>query len=553
MTDPWYKNAVVYAVDVEKYADSNGDGIGDLAGLTSRIDHIAGLGVTCLWLLPFYPSPRRDNGYDVIDHYSVDPRFGTLDDFIHLVHSAGERGIRVLIDIVADHTSVDHPWFCAARRDKHSRFRDYYIWTDSPPALPIGRQTAFPGEPGGETVWTYDPIARSYYYHRFYDFQPQLDMSNREVRRELERIIDFWLALGVAGFRIDALPIMFGHDPAVPRRRYPALWLRELRAYVQQRSETAALLGEVDLAPGQLSEYFGDGDGLHMLLDFYLDAHLFLALASERKDAVLTALRQLPAPPHPGQWVNFLRNLDELNLGWLTAEERELIYSRFGPDPDMRIYDRGLRRRLAPMLGGDRKRLELTWSLLFSLPGTPMLTYGDEIGIGENLEQPGRDAARVPMQWSSERNGGFSSVRSENLVRPVVSGGRFGYQTLNVRAQAQDEKSFLNWFKTLVAARRSCPEIGSGSWSVLDTGSPSVLAHQCVWKDGTVVMVHNLSREMQPIALDLRDHRRVTVQPIFGPPDICEPEPGVCAVEVEPYGYRWLRVLPTPDTREGSW
>jgi len=549
--DPyWYKDAVIYAVDVEKFADGDGDGIGDFRGLLERLDYIADLGVTCLWVLPFYPSPRRDNGYDVTDYFGVDPRFGTLADFVQLVRACGERGMRVLIDIVVNHTSDRHPWFVAARHDPVSRFRDYYIWADPPPAIPPGWANAFPGETDG--VWTYDAVARAYYYHRFYDFQPQLDMANDEVRHEVRRILDFWCALGVSGFRIDALPIMFGHDPCVPSPRYPQLWLRELRSHVSSVREDAALIGEVDLSPSQLSEYFGDGDGLHMLLDFFLDAHVFLALATECKDPILRSLRQLPAPPHPGQWVNFLRNLDELNLGWLTAAERETVYERFAPTEDMRIYDRGIRRRLAPILQNDRRRLELVYSLLFSLPGTPILAYGDEIGMGENLEQPGRDAVRVPMQWSRARNGGFSSAPKSRLVRAVLSEGAFGYQQLNVADQQRDSGSLLNWMRELIRARRSCPEFGHGSWSALESGTSAVLAHQCVWKDGKVIAVHNLSAEEQPLSLDLRDHHAFSLEPVFGVAQPCI-DGGRCAMSLPPYGYQWVRTLAAPEERRASW
>lgn len=390
MHEEWYKSAIFYAIDVEKFADGDGDGVGDFHGLLEHLDYIDQLGVTCVWLLPFYPSPRRDNGYDVTDYYSVDPRLGTLDDVVTFVRAAGERGIRVMVDLVMNHTSDEHPWFQAARRDRASRFRGYYTWTDSPDVLSphSGHGSAFPGEE--HSVWTFDETAGQFYYHPFYSFEPDLDFDNAEVVTEAHRVMDFWLSFGVAGFRMDAVPIMLGLDgPRVEQPRDPHGILRGFARLAAERRPGAVLLGEVDVDPGQLVKYFGDGDELNMLLNFLLNDSLFLALTTERSQPVLRALEQLPAPPPHCQWVNFLRNLDELNLGWLSAEDRETVCARLAPDEGMRIYARGIRRRLAPLLDGDRARLELAFSLLFSLPGSPLLTYGDEIGLGDDLSVPG--------------------------------------------------------------------------------------------------------------------------------------------------------------------
>lgn len=551
MHEPWYKDAVMYAVDVEKFADGDGDGVGDFKGLLGRLDHIAHLGATCLWLLPFYPSPRRDNGYDVTDYYGIDPRFGTLDDFTDVIQEAGARGIRVIVDLVMNHTSDAHPWFRAGRRDPRSRFGRYYIWEDAPPPVPLGWGSAFPGEES--TLWTYDDVARSYYYHRFYRYQPQLDAGNAEVREQMCRVMEFWLELGVAGFRMDAVPIMVGPDPAVGRYRDTHGWLREFRSCVAERRRDTVLLGEVDLDTDKLVEFFGEGDELNMLLDFFLDSHLFHAFATGRAEPVTRALRQLPAIPSDGQWANFLRNLDELNLGWLTPEERGVVYDAFAPEEGMRIYDRGIRRRLAPMLGGDRARLEMAFSLLFSLPGAPLVAYGDEIGIGDDLSLGGRDAVRVPMQWSAGENAGFSTAHKRQLVRPVVSTGRFGHKRVNVEDQRRDPDSFLNWMRRLVSMRRSTPEFGKGAWQSLTTGSVSVFAHQARWRNWTAIAVHNLSDKPATAHLEVRDHTDVLLDDLFGNGVQHMLDPlGVYTIELPRYGYQWYRVrVERPERR--SW
>ena len=552
MLDLWYKNAVIYAVDIEKYADSDGDGVGDIRGLHDRLEYIATLGVTCLWLLPFHPSPRRDNGYDVVDYFGIDPRLGDIDDFQALVQRAGELGIRLMMDLVMAHTSDEHPWFRASRRDARSRYRGYYIWSDAPRTVPVGHSSAFPGEE--TTVWTYDAEAHSYYYHRFYAFQPQLDFGNPEVRREAYQVMDFWLAMGVAGFRVDAVPMMVGPDPAVGGYRDTHGWLRELREAVTRQQPTAALLGEVDLATHQLVEYFGEGDEMNMLFDFFLNGYLWLALAIEDCEPLIKAMRQLPAGPRTCQWVNFLRNLDELNLGWLRPEDRERVYERFAPREEMRVYERGIRRRVAPMLR-DPRRAKLAWALMFSLPGTPMIVYGDELGLGEDLQAPGRDAVRPLMQWSSHRNGGFSSAAARALVRSPLDSGPFSYKRVNAEDQRGDPGSLLSFMTELIAVRRRCPEFALGEWHAFGTACRGVMAHHCIWKDGHVVAVHNLCGKPQEVEIDIRDHHVRQLLPLIGEGTERQVEEGVFSVGLDPYGFRWYRVSSRPD-KEGvtlSW
>lgn len=537
----WYKNAVMYGLDVATFQDSNGDGIGDFPGLISRLDYLADLGVTCLWLLPFFPSPNRDNGYDVTDYFGVDPRLGTFDEFRLFVHQAGERGLRVLIDLVMDHTSDQHPWFRAARQDPASRYRRYYTWTDSPPPPEPGKGNIFPDEE--PFVWTFDEVAGQYYYHRFYHFEPDLDVMCPEVREEIKHVIDFWLSFGVSGFRVDAVSHMIESplpltDPALVHD--PHRVLRDLRSFASSRRADVALLGEADVKPEELADFFGGGEELHLLYNFFMDNLLFLSLATGRAEPIERALRLSPVIPDECQWVNFLRNLDELDLERLTDEEREQVYDAFAPEKEMRIFGRGIRRRLAPMLS-DPRRVRMALSLLCSLPGTPMLIYGDEIGMGENLSLVGRNAVRTPMQWSSARHAGFSTAAQRALAVPVVTKGQFSYRRINVDRQTADQDSTLNAVKRLIRLRRQCPEWGWGASRVLTTGEPGIFAHSCEWKGQCLIAVHNLTDKPASVRLD---HEPGTaLVPLF--PSVPESHGDSYRLEVSSYGYGWYRVEKT--------
>ena len=539
--EPWYRDAIIYALDVEKFADSNGDGIGDFGGLTEHIDYLDQLGVTCVWLLPFYESPRKDNGYDVTDHYRVDPRLGTLSNFNRFVRAAGERGIRVVVDVVMDHTSDEHPWFQAARRDRHSRFRKYYTWVDIPPKGGFGHGSAFPGEE--YSLWKYDEVAGQYYYHPFYRFQPQLHMGNPDVKAELMRVLDYWISFGVSGFRLDAVPLMLGLDgPAVRPPRDPHGILQDARSLVSERRPGTLLMGEVDLSPRHLGAYFGEGDELNGMLNFTLNNYIFLAFAQESALPILRGLRMLPLPPEHCQWMNFLRNLDELNIQWLPEDERHLVWDLYAPDPDMRIYGRGIRRRLAPMID-NRAKLELAFSVLLGLPGTPVLVYGDEIGMGERLDLPGRDAVRVPMQWTGGHNAGFSTTEG-SLVRPLVDEGPFAYKTVNVEDQLADPDSLLSAVSRLIHARRDCPEIGRGDWHQLDSQCGEILCYQCTWRDGLVILLHNMCGEKRKHDLDIRDLRGETLEEVVSKgATVTSAGDRVFRLELEPYGYAWYRIV----------
>jgi maltose alpha-D-glucosyltransferase/alpha-amylase len=394
--DLWYKNAIIYCLDVEKYLDANGDGVGDFAGLTRKLDYLAGLGVTCVWLQPFYPSPNKDNGYDVSDYYGVHPKHGTLGEFVEFMNHAEQIGLRVIVDLVVNHTSTRHPWFQSARQDPHSPYRDWYLWSKARPR-DWNKGMVFPGVQ--TATWTRDARADQYYFHRFYDFQADLNTWNPAVRREIERIMGFWLQLGVSGFRMDAVPFLIERKGAgiAPRKDYEML--HEMRDFLQWRRRDAILLAEANVPPDESLEYFGDlGDRLQMMLNFPVNQRLFHAMATGDIAPLVRALESTFKRPQAAQWVNFLRSHDELDLGRLSVAQRRRVFEAFGPSKDMQLYDRGIRRRLAPMLDNDRRRLELAFSLLFTLPGTPMLQYGDEIGMGDDLSLPERECARTPMR-----------------------------------------------------------------------------------------------------------------------------------------------------------
>ncbi|HWG99210.1 MAG TPA: alpha-amylase family protein [Pilimelia sp.] len=544
MSDRWYPEAVIYCLDVDTFADSDGDGVGDFQGLIGRLDYLARLGVTCLWLHPIHPTPGRDDGYDVTDFYAVDPRLGTLGDFAELLHQAGNRGIRVIIDLVVNHTSDEHPWFVSARSSPDSPYRDWYVWSDTEPT-DRHQGMVFPGEQ--DETWTYDETAGAWYYHRFYAFQPDLNTANPKVRAEIKKIMAFWLQLGVAGFRIDAAPFVIEHTkPGEPQSPKDFHFLTELRQHVQWRRGDAVLLAEANVEPDQLAQYMADEGGsanrLHMLFDFMLNGRLMLALARGNPEPIVEALRDTPALPPGAQWATFLRNHDEIDLSRLTAGQREDVYAEFGPEPHMRVYDRGIRRRLAPMLGGDQRRLRLAYALQFSLRGTPVLRYGEEIGMGDDLSLPGREAIRTPMQWSLLPNAGFSTAKPDRLVRPVISEGEYGYERVNVTNQRCDPNSLLAWFERMIRTLREAPEVGCGRCAHIDLPNPpAVLAHRADAATGTMVFLHNLGPEdatadLSPLAAEA-DH------PIDVLTDREYPAVGdLSELPVAGYGYRWIRL-----------
>jgi trehalose synthase len=546
-SDQWWKNGVIYCLDVETFLDGDGDGVGDFAGLAERVDYLAGIGVSTLWLMPFYPSPDRDDGYDITDFTNVDPRLGTLGQCVELIRTAHDRGLRVIIDLVVNHTSTSHPWFQSARSSPDSPYRDWYVWADKKPA--DGKMTeTFPGEQDG--VWSYDRKARLWYLHRFYPYQPDLNFANQAVRDEIARIVGFWLQLGVSGFRVDAVPFLLeleGVEDQAPNVD-PHRYLKELRAFISRRKGDAILLGEVNLPAADQRRFFGDEDGdeLHMVFNFLVMQRIYLALVRQDATPVEEALAELPAVPFDSQWGTFLRNHDELTLDKLSESERQEVFDALGPEPDMQLYDRGLRRRLPPMLDGDPDRLRMAYSLLFSLPGTPVLFYGEEIGMGENLAVKGRSAVRTPMQWSDEPGAGFSTGDPSDFPAPVTD-GEYGPLAVNVEAQRRDPNSLLNWFERLIRRRRETPELGLGAWRTIDSDVDAVLTHRCDWDGSTVVALHNFSPDACRVTFALGDPDDLDLDEPVALHDLLD---GGCVeldgpevtLELGRYGYRWLRV-----------
>jgi maltose alpha-D-glucosyltransferase / alpha-amylase len=540
-SDLWWKNAIVYCVDTQSFLDTDGDGVGDLDGLTQRIDYLAGLGVTCLWLMPIYPSPERDYGYDVADYYGVAEKYGTLGDVVELVRTARERGIRVIADLVVNHTSIDHPWFQASRRGDPA-YRDFYVWSDTkPPNADEG--LIFPGKQ--ESVWTYDRAARRWYMHRFYPFQPDLNINNPLVRDEIHKAIGFWLELGLSGFRIDAVPFLIEQaDPGNPAVADPHDYLRDLHDFAVRRRGDAMLLAEANEPLDTIAGFFGErGDQMDMLFNFVVNQALYLAFVRRDATPVTDALRALPPIPPQGQWANFIKNHDEASLDKLTDAEREEVYAEFAPKASMRLFARGIRRRFPTMVDGDRRRMELAYSLLFSLPGTPVLFYGEEIGLGDNLSMTDREAVRPPMQWGDRPGGGFTTAPEGKLPRKLVRDGPFGYRTLNVEQQRRDPGSLLNWMEGAIRTRKEWPVIGWGEWQVLGTRNPRAMAHLATWQGTATLALHNFSDEPQRVTVRLpKDAAALRWGHTWGRGGAEAPafERGSLSCELEPYGYHWF-------------
>jgi maltose alpha-D-glucosyltransferase / alpha-amylase len=540
INDLWYKNAVIYCLSVATYMDADGDGVGDFKGLIRRLDYLQGLGVTAIWLMPFQPSPGRDGGYDIADYYNIDPRYGTLGDFVEFTHACKQRGLRILIDLVVNHTSNEHPWFREARSDPESKYRNWYVWAKKKPRN-AASGIVFPGYQ--TSTWTLDPSAKAWYFHRFYDFQPDLNTANPEVRAEILKIMGFWIQLGVSGFRMDAVPFVIakkGANVTRPSEQYDML--REFREFLSWREGDAIILAEANVPPATDMQYFGvDGGRLQMMFNFQVNQNLFYALATADNQPLIKALNATRPRPATAQWGLFLRNHDELDLGRLTEHQRQAVFTAFAPKATMQLYQRGIRRRLAPMLAGDRRRLELAYSLMLTLPGTPVIRYGDEIGMGDDLSLPERGAARTPMQWSAEPQGGFSTNRKP--VSPVITGGAYGYEHVNVAEQRHDPNSFLNWMERIIRMRKEVPEIGWGDFKVLRPGVSEVLALRYDWRENSVVVLHNLAAQPCEIALSVglegEDGLRL-VNLLSGDHSVAD-QRGKHHIVLEPYGYRWYR------------
>ncbi|WP_207430189.1 alpha-amylase family protein [Sabulibacter ruber] len=533
----WYKNAVIYSLDLETFMDLNGDGVGDFEGLTQRLDYLHALGVDTVWLAPFQPTPNKDNGYDIKDFYGVDPRHGSSGNFVEFMHIANKRGIKVIIDLVVNHTSDQHPWFQSARFGKDAPYHDWYVWSQKKPS-DWDEGMVFPGVQ--KATWTYDKQAKAYYFHRFYSHQPDLNIDNPDVREEIKRIMGYWLALGVAGFRVDAVPFVIEtQKPGDKQKVQRYEILEEMRRFLQWRRGDAIMLGEANVLPEETQPYFGEsGEGIHLMFNFYVNQYLFYALATGETQKLQEALEATRIKFPTSQWAVFLRNHDELDLGRLTEEERQKVFARFGPEENMQLYERGIRRRLPSMLG-NRQQLELAYSVMFSLPGTPVIRYGDEIGMGENLELPEREAVRTPMQWTANQQAGFSKV--EKLVHPVIDKGPYSYQYVNVEKQRRTPDSLLNWMTTLIRLRQECPEIGWGDWQILPTNLDAVLAMHYCWKGSSLLVIHNFAEKAHEVTLALQQAAEEKIIDLLANEESLADEDGCHHIMLEAYGYRWFR------------
>jgi maltose alpha-D-glucosyltransferase/alpha-amylase len=539
--DLWYKNGAIYCLSVGTYMDANGDGIGDFKGLLRRLDYLHGLGITAIWLMPFQPSPGKDDGYDVADYYGVDPRYGTLGDFVEFTHGCKQRGIRVIIDLVVNHTSDQHAWFKDACKSKDSLHRDWYVWSDKKPAN-ANTGMVFPGVQ--KSTWTRNKEAGAWFFHRFYDFQPDLNTSNPRVQAEILKIMGFWIQLGVSGFRMDAVPFVIATKGAKVRKPVEQYdMLRSFREFLQWRKGDAIILAEANVLPETDMEYFGrDGDRMHMMFNFQVNQHLFYALASADTRPLAKALASTKPRPATAQWGLFLRNHDELDLGRLTKRQREAVFRAFGPDKGMQLYNRGIRRRLAPMLGGDRRRIELAYSLMCTLPGTPVIRYGDEIAMGDNLDLPERNCARTPMQWSTEPHAGFTE--SDKPSSPVIDEGPYGYAHVNVAMQRRDPNSMLNWTERIIRMRKEVPEVGWGDFEVIAVSDPAVLVLRYDWRNNSVLFIHNMHEEPREISftVGLPGEAGKLLINLLSEDHSHADKRGRHTLVLEPYGYRWYRV-----------
>jgi maltose alpha-D-glucosyltransferase/alpha-amylase len=556
--DPqWYKRAVFYEVSVRSFADSTGNGVGDLRGLTSRLDYLQWLGIDCIWLLPIYESPLRDGGYDISDFTKVLPEFGDLGDFVELVEEAHQRGIRVIADLVMNHTSEDHPWFQASRSDPDGPYGDFYVWANTDEAYSDARVIFVDTEASN---WTFDQVRGQYYWHRFFSHQPDLNYENPKVQDAMLEVLRFWLDLGIDGFRLDAVPYLYEREGTnCENLKETHEYLKRIRAEVDRLYPDRVLLAEANQWPTEVVQYFGDpsvgGDECHMAFHFPLMPRIFMAVRREQRYPVSEIMAQTPAIPSGCQWGIFLRNHDELTLEMVTDEERDYMWAEYAKDPRMKA-NIGIRRRLAPLLENDRNQLELFTALLLSLPGSPVLYYGDEIAMGDNIWLGDRDGVRTPMQWTPDRNGGFSRTDPARLYLPLIMDPIYGYQALNVEQQQHDSASFLHWTRRMIEIRKRHPVFGLGGYEELSSSNPSVLAF--VREDGEtvsdgadrVLCVNNLSRFPQPVELDLRRFRGVTPVECMG--GVPFPPIGELSylLTLPGHGFYWFQLPPPREEHE---
>jgi len=540
----WYKDAIIYELHVRAFYDSNGDGIGDFRGLIDKLDYLQDLGVNAIWLLPFYPSPLKDDGYDIADYTDVHPNYGSLRDFKTFLREAGWRGIRVITELILNHTSFEHPWFQRSRRSEPgSRWRDFYVWSDTPEKYRDARIIFKDFE---HSNWAWDPVARSYYWHRFYSHQPDLNYDHNFTREAINHIVDFWLNLGVAGLRLDAVPYLYEREGTncenLPQTHS---FIKDLRRYIDQRHKNTVLLAEANQWPEDAAAYLGEGDECHMAFHFPLMPRMFMATRMEDRFPIIDILQQTPKIPDICQWALFLRNHDEMTLEMVTDEERDYMYRVYAQDPNARI-NLGIRRRLAPLLNNDRKKIELMNALLFSLPGTPVIYYGDEIGMGDNFFLGDRNGVRTPMQWSADRNAGFSPSNPQRLYLPIIIDPEYHYESINVDNQERNPDSLLWWMKRMISMRKRFKAFSRGNIEFLLPENRKVLSFLRRYQDENVLVVANLSRLAQQVSLDLSPFKDMTPVEIFGQTGFHPVGDAPYVLTLAPHSFYWFSLVPPP-------
>ncbi|MBN2044241.1 MAG: maltose alpha-D-glucosyltransferase [Anaerolineales bacterium] len=534
----WYQTAIFYEVHIRAYMDGNGDGHGDLAGLTQKLDYIKDLGVDCIWILPHYPSPLKDDGYDISDYYGIHPDYGNLDDFKALVEAVHARGLKIVVDLVMNHTSDRHEWFRQSRSSRDSPYRDYYVWSDTDERYQEARIIFLDTEPSN---WSWDEGSGQYYWHRFYASQPDLNYDNPAVEAEMFRVAEFWLELGVDGFRADAVPYLYEREGTncenLPETH---AFLQRLRKFMDERYPGRIILSEANQWPEDVRPYFADGNEVHMNFHFPLMPRVFMALKSGDIRPVVEILERTPEIPENCQWCTFLRNHDELTLEMVIPEEREWMWAEYAPEPRMRL-NLGIRRRLAPLLDNDKRKILLAFSLLMTLPGTPVLYYGDEIGMGDNIWLRDRDGVRTPMQWDSTPHAGFSAGPAESLYAPVIDDPVYGYRRVNVADQIDDPDSTFSLVRQMIARRKSVTALGKGSFEwAANTGNPALAAFWRSLGDQKVLVVHNLIGQVQSASISIPEGVSGRLVEIFTAKEYPRLQDNMLQLTLAPYQYHWL-------------
>jgi maltose alpha-D-glucosyltransferase / alpha-amylase len=548
----WFKDVIIYELSVRAFYDSNNDGIGDFAGLIQKLDYLEDLGITAIWLLPFYPSPLKDDGYDVTDYYDVHPDYGSLSDFKAFLKEAHHRGIKVITELILNHTSDQHPWFKRARKAKAgSRWREFYVWSDTTEKYKDARVIIQEDESGN---WEWDTEAKAYYWHRYFRHQPELNYDNVEVQLEMIKVIDFWMKMGVDGFRLSSVPFLF-EEEETSCENLPAThaFLKRIRSHIDKHFKNRVLIAEANLWPEDAATYFGNGDECHMSFNYPLMPRLFLGLRTEDSYPIVDIIEQTPKTPAANQWVLFLRNHDELGLDMVTDEEKDYLFKAYASDPNTKI-NVGIRRRLAPLLSNDRRKIELLYTILFSLPGTPVIYYGDEIGMGDNIYLGDRSGVRTPMQWNMNLNAGFSAANPQKLFLPLISDPEYRYYSVNVATQDENSTSLLWWVRNVLAMRKRLNVFSRGEMKFIETDNNKILCFARTYEKQTIVMVGNLSQFSQAVTLDLKAYKNCEVTEVFSQNRFMGVGKGEYAITVGPYGYFWfqLDVADNKDKRESS-